>query len=326
MTVEVEQAGTTSLGAAAAPPFSNAGEEALLAVFRAGEVSVEEQHARIDALELAMLGGHVRGAELAMPGYVHRFVPGLYLREITMLHGMVHTTKVHGSHHAFVVLSGEAWVASPGREPVHYVAPFVGETRPGTRRVVYSPEECRWMTLHPLTAEEEAARQAGATQADLVAAVEARIMVRRELAGGKTAFELFRERVDEQLAGGERVLYHLPEAEAKQVEVAAFRDLTARVIAAEKPGTWSDWTPEEQAFYEAGDWKAFSRSRGYSASEIAEYDLWRSYCLKEVDAGRNPYSLIADLAKAAAERNIALDTRGEIEKSSHAPHEKRGRE
>lgn len=194
----------------AAPPFSPSGEEALLAVFRPGELSIEEQHARIDALELAMLGNHVRGAELAMPGYVHRFVPGLYLREITMLPGMVHTTKVHGSHHAFVVLSGEAWVASPGREPVHYAAPFIGETQPGTRRVVYSPVECRWMTLHPLTPAEEAMRKAAAAQADLVAAVEARIMIRRELAGGKTAFELFRERVDEQLAGGEDVPYSLP--------------------------------------------------------------------------------------------------------------------
>jgi len=182
---------------------------------------VEIAHQRIDELESAMLSGRIAGAQLCMPGYVHRFVPGLYLREIVMPPGFFHTTKTHNSEHAFVVLSGAVWATTPGGEPTHYTAPFVGRTYPGTRRVLYAgdadfaPVECRWMTLHPLTPEEEALRVEGASEADLVAAVEARIMLRRELADGKTAFEVFRERVDEQVSEGDGVLYYLPQQEVE---------------------------------------------------------------------------------------------------------------
>lgn len=41
------------------------------------------------------------------------------------------------------------------------------------------------------------------------------------------------------------------------LDVFKFRELTARVIVGEKPGFWSDWTPEQQALYTSGDWRAF---------------------------------------------------------------------
>ena len=102
-------------------------------------------------------------------------------------------------------------------------------------------------------------------------------------------------------------------------EVAEFRELTSRVIAAEKVGFWSDWTPEERAFYAADDWRAFSTSRGYTEAEIAEYSKWLSMCECALDDGLNPYKLIVDLTTAAALKNLALDTRGEIMKSSVLP-------
>ena len=106
--------------------------------------------------------------------------------------------------------------------------------------------------------------------------------------------------------------------------VAAFRELTAKVIAGEKPGFWSDWTERQRALYTAGDWEAFSRSRGYSEEDIKQYAAWRRMIVKAKGLGLNPFELIADLATEAALRNIALDKRGEILKSSHAPFEARG--
>lgn len=160
----------------------------------------ETQHLQIDDLERLMLA---QPENLLIPGYVHRFVPHLYLREIIMPPGMIHTTKVHDSEHAFVVLSGEVMIASPGAEPTIIKAPYVGVTYPGTRRVLYNPVECRWMTLHPLTTDEENARRAGATDEELIAMVEQRIIRRRELDDGKTSHELGMEAIEaRRLKGG----------------------------------------------------------------------------------------------------------------------------
>ena len=100
-------------------------------------------------------------------------------------------------------------------------------------------------------------------------------------------------------------------------DVKHFRALTAKIIAAEKPGFWSDWTPEQQAAYMSGDWRAFSESRGYSAAEIAEYAEWQGMIEAGKETGLNPYALIHDLAMKAAIANIKRDVRGEILLSSH---------
>ena len=96
----------------------------------------------------------------------------------------------------------------------------------------------------------------------------------------------------------------------------AFRELTAQVIHAERPGFWSDWTDEQQRMYLADDWEGFSRSRGYSEEEIAQYRGWREMAGEALREGLNPFRSIADLAEQAAERNKAQDHRGEIDKSS----------
>jgi RimJ/RimL family protein N-acetyltransferase/quercetin dioxygenase-like cupin family protein len=60
----------------------------------------------------------------------------------------------------------------------------------------------------------------------------------------------------------------------KTFNVKEYRELTKKVIAGEKDGFWSDWTEEQQKLYISGDWKAFSRSRGYSEEEIADVQKW----------------------------------------------------
>ena len=120
---------------------------------------------------------------------------------------------------------------------------------------------------------------------------------------------------DEQTErSAETQVEHLP-----TFDVEVFRELTKRVIAAEKPGFWSDWTPEQQVAYASGDWKAFSRLRGYSEEEIAECSQWIEMIEEGQGQGLNPYSLIGDLTSEMALRNIAADTRGEILRSSHLP-------
>jgi hypothetical protein len=148
-------------------------------------------HARLDELERIALA---HPEALLFPDYVHRFVFGLYQREIILPGGVpggyVHTTKIHRSEHAFVVLTGAAEVYSP--EGLTLIrAPHVGVTYPGTRRVIRNFVETRWMTLHVLTPEEEEMRQAGAAPEEMIAAIERRIIEWRELDNGMSAFEMF---------------------------------------------------------------------------------------------------------------------------------------
>jgi hypothetical protein len=108
-------------------------------------------------------------------------------------------------------------------------------------------------------------------------------------------------------------------------DVGAFRDLTRRVIAGEKPGFWGDWTDQQRALYAAGDWRGFSRSRGYSEAEMADYAAWLAQIDQAKRAGLDPYALIRDLTLRAALRNLARDTRGEFLLSSHEPGAARNR-
>jgi len=98
---------------------------------------------RIDALEAAL----VKYPQIDMP-VVHRFTPGLYMREIHMPAGSLCTSKIHKTEHPFVVLSGRCSVWSEGNGVEHICAPFVGITKPGSRRVLYIHEDTVWITFH----------------------------------------------------------------------------------------------------------------------------------------------------------------------------------
>lgn len=47
--------------------------------------------------------------------------------------------------------------------------------------------------------------------------------------------------------------------------------LTDRVRRAEKISCWTQWTPEQRAAYQSNDLLQFSRLRGYTEAEIAEF-------------------------------------------------------
>ena len=77
----------------------------------------------------------------------HTFVPGAYVREITMPANNVYVTKVHKIEHAFFVLRGECIVATEdGNQTIK--GPYWGVTKPGTQRVIYTKEETVWITVH----------------------------------------------------------------------------------------------------------------------------------------------------------------------------------
>lgn len=79
---------------------------------------------------------------------VHRFAPGLYIREMTLPAGVLTTSMEHKTAHAFVVSKGKIEVISENEGAVIYEAPYCGITQPGTRRMAYAVEETVWTTFH----------------------------------------------------------------------------------------------------------------------------------------------------------------------------------
>lgn len=82
------------------------------------------------------------------PPTTHHFVPGFYVRQITMPAGFICTTKVHGKRHPFVISRGRVWVRTENEEPKLFEAPYVGITDPGTRRILICETETVWTTMH----------------------------------------------------------------------------------------------------------------------------------------------------------------------------------
>lgn len=80
---------------------------------------------------------------------IHRFTPGLYIREIFMPKGTLIISKIHKTEHPYVVSRGHAAVWTEDAGVVHIKAPFCGITKPGTRRILYIHEDCVWTTFHP---------------------------------------------------------------------------------------------------------------------------------------------------------------------------------
>jgi hypothetical protein len=78
---------------------------------------------------------------------IHRFIPGMYIREIYMPAGTFCTSKIHKFEHPFVVSKGKVSVWIDGEIQV-IEAPYWGITKPGTRRILFVQEDCIWTTFH----------------------------------------------------------------------------------------------------------------------------------------------------------------------------------
>lgn len=98
---------------------------------------------RLDELELKM-----REYDQVECPLIHRFLPGVYLREIFMPADSLIVSKIHKTTHAFIVSMGTVYVKVNDNEWEKIEAPYQGTTLPGTRRILYVQENCVWTTIH----------------------------------------------------------------------------------------------------------------------------------------------------------------------------------
>lgn len=103
-------------------------------------------HEAVDGLEVGMM--QHQAVELPL---VHRFTPGLYIREIFMPAGTLLTSKIHKTEHPYTISKGRVRVLTEESGWVELRAPHTGVTKPGTRRVLYILEDTIWTTYHPTT-------------------------------------------------------------------------------------------------------------------------------------------------------------------------------
>ena len=77
----------------------------------------------------------------------HTFAGGCYIREIyNPAHELI-VTKIHKKEHPFFLMKGEMSILTEsGIE--HIKAPYQGVTKPGTKRAIYTHEECIFITVH----------------------------------------------------------------------------------------------------------------------------------------------------------------------------------
>lgn len=101
--------------------------------------------AMLDAWEAVVVA---RNLPQAATRLVHRFTPGLYIRELTVPAGVVVTTAIHKTEHPFVISKGEVSVYTEDAGWVRLAAPYTGITQAGTRRLAIVHQETTWTTFH----------------------------------------------------------------------------------------------------------------------------------------------------------------------------------
>lgn len=216
---------------------------------------------------------------------VHYFSDGMYIRWVNQPKDSLVVGKRHKKDHFFMLAKGRMAITDDSNKPQEYDAPALIVSKAGAKRALLALEDSAYFTVH----------RTFETDLDCIEA--------------------------ECIEPDDTSIFD--STNKPKIDVKAFRELTKRVIAGEKPGFWSDWTPEQQRLYTAGDWRGFSKSRGYSGDEISDYSEWMKMIAQALNKGLNPFVCISDLATEAAIRNIALDKKGEILLSSHLPFEQR---
>ena len=77
----------------------------------------------------------------------HTFAGGCYIREIYNPANELIITKIHKKEHPFFLMKGEMSILTEnGIE--HIKAPYQGVTKVGTKRAIYTHEECIFITVH----------------------------------------------------------------------------------------------------------------------------------------------------------------------------------
>lgn len=124
---------------------SRQGEEVTDAVAQTSRIDRAEEFLVRNGMRYCGVGENPDGIEI-----VHRFTPGLYIRECRMKGDHIFISKIHKTEHPFVISAGHCSVYNDeDRSVLELRAPYTGITRPGARRILIVHEDTIWTTFHP---------------------------------------------------------------------------------------------------------------------------------------------------------------------------------
>lgn len=86
------------------------------------------------------------GAKVEAP-VTHHFLPGIYMREITMPAGALIIGHLHRTEHLNFICAGRARVIMNGECTDVGAGDWI-RSKAGVRKVLYIRETCRWQTIH----------------------------------------------------------------------------------------------------------------------------------------------------------------------------------
>jgi hypothetical protein len=230
----------------------------------------------------------------------HSFAEGVYIRELHIPKGYLCIGALHKDSYTNIIQSGDMSVVTEDgfkrvSGPSYNIAPAM------TKRFGYAHADTVWLTVHP-----------NPTNSEDIDWLEEQLHIDNyelpEPVDGK---------YDANHVFGEFIDYAVEIDEAFNME--HFRELTKSLHTNEKVGFWSDWTQEQRDAYMSGDWEEFSKVRGYSDLDIDELREWIEMYEAAVKFGINPAEHVMDILIRSSGKNILLDTKGEIMKSSHMP-------
>lgn len=98
---------------------------------------------KVSELQRAMLA-HIEPIELNTK---HRFHGGMYMREVFRPADCLIVGKVHKKEHFYIVLSGTV-VITTDDGVMEVTAPYIFESKPGTKRAVYAKTDAVCVTIH----------------------------------------------------------------------------------------------------------------------------------------------------------------------------------
>lgn len=229
----------------------------------------------------------------------HSFAEGVYIREIQMPKGYFAVGRLHKDSYLNIILKGDIMMLTEeGYKRV--TGPCSIISPPGTKRFGLVLEDTIWITVH--------ANPHNITDIDVLE----EMIHDYDNDGPIDLRDIYADR--------ETIMLDLVK---NSFDVDKFRNLTKEIYDHEKPGFWSDWTEEQQEIYMSGDWEAFSRSRGYTEEEIDTLREWIEMKEFAEQLGLEPLICISDIVNECVKKNLELDVKGEILKSSHIPSSKK---
>jgi hypothetical protein len=125
------------------------------------DIEIVDENRIIDRLpfrdQIAIITDHLSQYPQTDCPVVHRFAPGVYLREVHMPADTIVIGKIHKTDHFNILVKGACLIVHDDGRREELRAPMAFVSKAGVQKVLYILEDMIWQTVH-VTAETDMAR------------------------------------------------------------------------------------------------------------------------------------------------------------------------